>query len=406
MIPRHAATTLKNLAKGFPILAITGPRQAGKTTLAQATFPDKPYVSLEDPDNRRYAEEDPRGFLARFAGGAVLDEAQRCPALFSYLQTRVDASRQMGEFVITGSQQMGLLSNITQSLAGRVGLVQLLGFSVPELQEANVVLPSLDALLWRGLYPPLYDRDLAPNQWFANYVMTYAERDVRQIIEVQSLSLFQRFLKMCAARCGQLLNMSSMANDCGVSYKTVGAWLSVLEAGYIVFLLQPHHQNFGKRLVKTPKLYFHDTGLAAYLLGIADAEHLSIHSARGALFENLVIGEFMKQRFNQGLPSNLFFWRNNTGEEVDLVLEQGSQLLPVEIKSGQTFNASFLDGLGKWRRYAGEAALPARLVYGGEDSMLRGGVAVQSWRSLTPTSSSAPTHDSQALSSSSATSSK
>jgi uncharacterized protein len=384
MIPRHAAITLRNLAKGYPILAITGPRQAGKTTLAQSTFPDKPYVSLEDPDTRSYADEDPRGFLARFPNGAVLDEAQRCPALFSYLQTRVDASRQMGEFVLTGSQQLGLLSNITQSLAGRVGLVQLLGFSVPELQQAKVALPSLDALLWRGLYPPLYDRDLAPSQWFANYVMTYAERDVRQIIEVQNLSLFQRFLKMCAARCGQLLNLSSMANDCGVSYKTIGAWVSVLEAGYVIFLLQPHHQNFGKRLVKTPKLYFYDTGLAAYLMGIADADHLAIHSARGALFENLVISEFMKQRFNQGLASNLYFWRNHTGEEVDLVLEQGGQLLPVEIKSGSTFNASFLDGLNKWARYAGDAALPPRLVYGGESSMVRSGVDVQSWRNITP----------------------
>lgn len=382
MIPRFAASTLHALALGYPILAITGPRQSGKTTLARSTFPDKPYVSLEDLDTRAFAEEDPRGFLARFADGAIVDEAQRCPALFSYLQTRVDTQQRMGEFVLTGSQQFGLLSNITQSLAGRVGLVQLLPFSVQELQAAQVPLPRVDDVLWRGLYPPLYDRALAPTQWFANYATTYVERDVRQIIEVQNLSLFQRFLKMCAARCGQLLNMSSMANDCGVSHKTIGAWLSVLEAGYVVFLLQPHHQNFGKRLVKTPKLYFHDTGLAAYLMGIADAEHLAIHPARGALFENLVIGEYMKRRFNQGLASNLYFWRNNTGEEVDLVLEEGAQLQPVEIKSSQTFNTAFLDGLSKWTRYAGDAALPAHLVYGGDDSMVRNGVAVQSWRTM------------------------
>jgi hypothetical protein len=382
MISRHATATLQTLAKGYPVLAITGPRQSGKTTLARSTFPGKPYVSLEDLDTRAFAQEDPRGFLARFSDGAILDEAQRCPALFSYLQTRVDTDKRMGAFVLTGSQQFGLLSNITQTLAGRVGLVQLLPFSLLELQQAKLLPGSLDELLWRGLYPPLYDRELAPAQWFSNYVTNYVERDVRQIIEVQNLSLFQRFLKMCAARCGQLLNLSALANDCGVTHKTITAWLSVLEAGYVVFLLQPHHQNFGKRLVKTPKLYFHDTGLAAYLMGIADAQHLSIHSARGALFENWVISELLKNRFNQGLTANLYFWRNNTGEEVDVLIEHGDKLTPVEVKSGKTFNAEFLSGLNKWARYAGDAALPAHLVYGGDDSMQRSGVAVHGWQDV------------------------
>jgi uncharacterized protein len=382
MIPRVASETLKTLAKGYPIVAITGPRQSGKTTLARETFPDKPYISLEDLDARTFAQEDPRGFLARFAEGAIVDEAQRCPGLFSYLQTRVDDRQRMGEFVLTGSQQFGLMSGITQSLAGRVGLVQLLPFSIRELQASQVPLTRLEDVLWRGLYPPLYDRDLAPTQWFANYTTTYVERDVRQIIEVKNLSLFQRFLKMCAARCGQLFNASSMANDCGVTHKTISAWLSVLEAGYVVFMLQPHHQNFGKRLVKTPKLYFHDTGLAAYLMGIGDAEHLAIHPARGALFENLVITEAMKQRFNQGLTSNLYFWRDNIGDEVDLVLEESSKLQPIEIKSAQTFNTAFLDGLKKWSAAAGTAGLPPRLVYGGDENMLRSGVVVQSWRSM------------------------
>ena len=382
MISRQATATLLELAQGYPVLAITGPRQAGKTTLAQSTFPDKPYVSLEDPDTRAFAQEDPRGFLARLPDGAILDEVQRCPLLFSYLQTRVDAHQRMAEFVLTGSQQFGLLSTINQTLAGRVGLVQLLPFSLQELSGGPAPLPSLDTMLWRGLYPPIHDRPLAPERWFANYVMTYVERDVRQLIEVQNLSLFQRFLKMCAARCGQLLNMSSLANDCGVTHKTIGAWLSVLEAGYVIFLLQPHHRNFGKRLVKTPKLYFHDTGLAAYLMGIQDASHLSIHPARGALFENLVISELLKQRFNRGLPSNLSFWRNNTGEEVDLLIEHGDLLMPVEIKSGQTFNTDFLTGLIKWTRYAGTTALPAQLVYGGDDTMSRQGAQVRSWRNL------------------------
>lgn len=382
MIPRQAASTLQGLAQGYPILAITGPRQSGKTTLAQTTFPDKPYISLEDPDTRAFAQEDPRGFLARWSEGAILDEVQRCPPLLSYLQTRVDANRRMGEFVLTGSQQLGLISGISQTLAGRVGLVQLLPFSLQELHSAHVGIAALDDLLWRGLYPPIHDRSLAPQQWFANYTMTYVERDVRQLIEVQNLSLFQRFLKMCAARCGQLLNMSSLANDCGVTHKTIAAWLSVLEAGYVVFLLQPHHQNFGKRLVKTPKLYFHDTGLAAHLLGIQDAAHLSIHPSRGALFENLVISELLKARYNQGLDSNLFFWRNNTGQEVDVLIEWGDQLVPVEIKSSQTFHADFLRGLTQWSAYAGAAALPAHLVYGGAASMVRSGVAVHGWRDM------------------------
>lgn len=385
MVPRQAAPTLVQLARGYPILAITGPRQSGKTTLARRTFPDRPYVSLEDPDTRSFAEEDPRGFMARYPDGAILDEAQRCPALFSYLQTRVDADQRMGRFVLTGSQQFGLLSSITQTLAGRVGLVQLLPFTLQELLDAHVDVGSLDDLLLRGLYPPLHDRPLVPEQWFANYVMTYVERDVRQLIEVQNLSLFQRFLKMCAARCGQLLNMSSLANDCGVSYKTIGAWLSVLEAGYIVFRLQPHHQNLGKRLVKTPKLYFHDTGLAAYLMGIRDAAHLSIHSARGALFENFVICELMKRRYNEGLAANLYFWRSNTGEEVDVLIEQGDKLMPVEVKSGQTFTSDFLTGLHRWLGHAGDKALPAHLVYGGDETMVRQGVSVHAWNRMQST---------------------
>ena len=382
MIKRQAETVLLDLAKGYPILAITGPRQAGKTTLAQSTFPDKRYVSLEDLDEREFADQDPRGFLARFPDGAILDEAQRCPNLFSYLQTRVDAEKRMGLFVLTGSQQFGLMSNITQTLAGRVGLIQLLPFSLQELQATNTPISSLDDVLWRGMYPPIYDRNLAPEKWFSKYVMTYIERDVRQVVEVKNLSLFQRFIKMCAARVGQLINMSSLAIDCGVSHNTIRSWLSVLEAGYVVFLLQPHHQNFGKRLVKTPKLYFYDTGLAAYLLGIRDAEHLSIHSARGSLFENLVVSELLKQRYNQGLASNLYFWRNNTGDEVDVVIEQGEQLMPMEIKSGQTFNADFLTGINKWMKIAGDAALTPQLIYGGSENMTRNGVEVRSWKQI------------------------
>ncbi len=382
MIPRASTQTLQQLALGYPIIAITGPRQSGKTTLAKATFAEKRYVSLEDPDERLFATEDPRGFLARFPDGAILDEAQHCPSLFSYLQTLVDNKPQMGQFVLTGSQQFGLMSNISQTLAGRAGLVQVLPFSLAELQHAGIAVNHLDELLCRGLYPPLYDRDLDPAQWFSNYVMTYVERDVRQLIEVQNLSHFQRFLKMCAARTGQLLNLSSLSNDCGVSHTTARKWLSVLEAGYIVFLLQPHHQNFGKRLVKTPKLYFHDTGLAAFLLGIRDPEHLSIHASRGALFENFVISELLKQRFNAGLSANLYFWRNNTGDEIDVIIEQGGKLQPIEIKSAQTIAPQFMSGLNKWMGSAGKSALPPQLVYGGTESMTRNGVQIMSWQAI------------------------
>ena len=382
MIKRQAEILLLELAKGYPLLAITGPRQSGKTTLAQATFPNKRYVSLEDLDEREFADQDPRGFLARFPDGAILDEIQRCPNLFPYLQTRVDAEKRMGLFVLTGSQQFGLMSNITQTLAGRVGLIQLLPFSLQELQAANEPILSLDDILWRGMYPPIHDRNLAPEKWFANYVMTYLERDVRQVLEVQSLSLFQRFIKMCAARVGQLINMSSLAIDCGVSHNTIRSWLSVLEAGYVVFMLQPHHQNFGKRLVKTPKLYFYDTGLAAFLLGIRDTEHLSIHSARGSLFENMVVSELLKQRYNQGLTSNLYFWRNNIGDEVDVVIEHGEKLMPIEIKSSQTFSADYLTGINKWMKIAGDAAFTPQLIYGGSENMTRNGIEVRSWKEI------------------------
>lgn len=382
MIIRQATATLLQLAQGYPILAITGPRQSGKTTLARSTFPDKRYLSLEDPDERLFAEEDPRRFLARFPDGAILDEAQRCPALFSYLQTTVDHDHRMGLYVLTGSQQFGLMSSITQSLAGRVGMIQLLPFSCQELRQSPVALQDIDELLWRGLYPPLYDRPLMPAQWFSNYVATYIERDVRQLLEVRNLSLFQRFLRMCAARCGQLLNLTSLSNDCGINQSTARQWLTVLEASYITYTLQPHHQNFGKRLVKTPKLYFHDTGLAAHLLGIQDADHLSIHPARGALFENLIISEFLKQRYNHGLSSNLYFWRNNTGDEIDVIIEHAQHLQPIEIKSGQTFSSDHIAGLRKWMALARTAAQSPQLVYGGNEDIMRGEIEVKSWRSL------------------------
>lgn len=386
MIRRLAETALNRLASGYPIITITGPRQSGKTTLVQASFPDKSYASLEDPDNREFAEEDPKGFLARFPDGAILDEVQRCPELFSWLQGVVDADGRMGLFVLTGSQQFGLFSGVTQSLAGRAGRVQLLPFSLSEITSAGLAPESLDEMLFNGLYPPLYDRDIAPVHWYADYVATYIERDVRQMVNVRDLSTFQRFLRLCAGRNGQLLNLSALANDCGISHNTAKAWLSVLEASYIIHMLQPHHRNFRKRIVKTPKLYFLDTGLAAWLLGIQSKDQISIHSMRGALFEGWVIQEFLKARYNQALVSNLYFWRDNTGNEIDILLENGERLQPIEIKSGQTINRDYLAGLKKWNEIAKKDSASidvSCLIYGGTELQQRAGIDVIPWRSIT-----------------------
>lgn len=382
MITRQAHAYALQLAEGFPIVALTGPRQSGKTTLARGLFPDRAYVSLEDPEQRAFAQRDPKGFLARFSDGAIIDEAQRCPELFSYLQGVVDTRRRMGDFILTGSQQFGLRSGISQSLAGRVGLLQLLPFSMQELTAADLLPDRLDTQLWRGSYPPLYDRPVSAELWFPNYVATYLERDVHQMLAVRDLDLFQRFIKLCAARTGQLLNLSSLATDCGISHVTAREWLSVLEASYIVMCLPPYYRNFGKRLVKTPKLYFLDVGLAGWLLGIRDADTLNTHAQRGALFETLVVSEFVKQRFNRAQPADLYFWRDNVGHEVDLIYETAQGLQPVEIKSGATFVNEWLTAVRKWRRFTGDAALAPWIVYGGGESHVREGVRVIDWKGL------------------------
>ncbi len=382
MIPRTAQKALLRLAKGFPIVAITGPRQSGKTTLAKLTFPQKPYLSLEDPDVRATAESDPRGLLAAFRDGAILDEAQRAPHLFSYLQTKVDEKIIPGMFVLTGSQQFGLLSGITQSLAGRVGLIHLLTFAAEELAAVRQLPDSLEKLLVRGLYPPLYDRDIFSGDWFSGYIATYVERDARQLINVRDLSAFQRFVKMCAARTAQILNLSSLASDCGITHNTAAAWISVLEASYLIYLLRPHQRNFNKRLIKAPKLYFCDVGLAAWLLGINTPEQVRFHAQRGALFETLVVTEFLKGRFNEGLPANLFYWRDSKGLEIDLIREEGEELEAIEIKSGQTIAPDSFTSLKRWLKLAGQSEAPARLIYGGDKALTNKNISIVPWQNI------------------------
>ncbi len=383
MIPRYLSDTIQRLREGFPIVAITGPRQSGKTTLSRAIFADKPYVSLEEPDTRNYAVEDPRGFLGQFPEGAVIDEAQRAPKLFSYLQSRVDSDGRMGLFVLTGSQQFGLRAGITQSLAGRVGLVTLLPFSRGELDDAGRSPDALESTLFAGSYPPIYDRPVAPRDWYPRYISTYLERDLHQIIGVRDLHTFHTFLRMCAARVGQVLNLSALAGDCGITHNTARAWISVLEASYIVFLLQPHHRNFNKRLIKSPKLYFYDTGIVASLMGMEDERHLGIHAMRGQIFENWIIAELLKGRMNRGLPPNLFFWRDRAGLEIDVVVERQQSLQPMEIKSGATIAADFFTGLRRWCDLSnGCEEVSPLLFFGGDGDSVRNGVSVRSWRSV------------------------
>ncbi len=384
-LERQAAALIRQMQPGFPVLALTGPRQSGKTTLARNALPGKPYFTFEDLETRQRFNADPRQFLALLPQGAVLDEVQNSPELFSYLQGVVDERGRMGEFVLTGSQQFGLLDRITQSLAGRVGLIQLLPLSNAELNHAGLQSKTMHESVWAGGYPALFDRRRRignPGQWLGAYTTTYIERDVRQVLGVVNLSLFRRFVLMCAARSGQLLNLSALAADCGISHTTARSWLTVLEASYVVYLLQPFHQNFGKRLVKMPKLYFLDTGLLCHLLRIDSALTLATHAMRGAVFETWVVSETLKHRWNRGLGADVYFWRDNHGTEVDLLFEYGNKLHPVEIKSGTTFSPDWLRAFDLWKKYAGAAAADPVVVYAGNASFSASGVHVMGWQQL------------------------
>ncbi|PKP02224.1 MAG: AAA family ATPase [Bacteroidetes bacterium HGW-Bacteroidetes-6] len=365
MIYRHSEKELIALARQFKAIAVTGPRQAGKTTLVRKVFPEKPYVSLENPDTRLFAQEDPRGFLKNYPQGAILDEIQRVPEIFSYLQQTLDESNQQGMFILTGSNNFLLQENISQSLAGRVAYLFLLPLSCEEIGGIS----NIDDFLLKGCYPALYNSDIEWSKYYANYIRTYIERDVRLMKNIADLHTFEKFLRLLAGRTGQLLNMSNLANDTGVDIKTIGAWISILEMSFLVFRLQPYHENFNKRVIKTPKVYFYDTGIASNLLGITNKNQIAFHPLRGHLFENAVIVDFMKRRFNAGKSNNLFFWRDNTGHEIDLLIIGSNKNIPIEIKSGQTIASDYFKGIHFWHKLTQSEG--GFIIYGGDSRQER-----------------------------------
>jgi predicted AAA+ superfamily ATPase len=378
MIIRDAEAALKKLATQFKAIALTGPRQSGKSTLARTAFPDKKYISLENPDIRESALSDTRGFLNDLPNGAIIDEAQRVPELFSYLQQVLDEGDEKGRFILTGSNNFLMLENITQSLAGRIGYLELLPFCYNEIQKIKDYDLTLNNMIFSGGYPAIaYDR-IDVNFWFPSYIRTYVERDVRQIKNITNLNLFQKLLHLCAGRIGQELNLNNLAIECGVDHKTIGSWIGILQASYVIHLLPPFYNNFSKRIIKSPKLYFYDTGLACALLGITSSSQLSLHSSRGPLFENYIINELIKTRFNKGLRSNLFHWRDVSGHEIDVVADHGSFSIGIELKSGMTIIPEFFKGLTFWQSLTKYDK--CFLIYGGEETQKRSnGIEVIPW---------------------------
>lgn len=369
MIERILGSKIKQLGSKFPIVTLTGPRQSGKSTLLKNLYPDYKYVSLENPDMRAFASDDPNGFLKTYDNHVIIDEAERVPTLFYYLQTHVDDVNEEGMYMLAGSRNFHLMAAIDQSLAGRTAVLKLLPFSRKELHEADLLPSEINGQIFKGFYPRIYDKDIAPTDYYPSYITTYVERDVRVMLNVADLSRFTRFIRLCAGRIGQLLNKANLATEAGVTIPTVESWLSVLEASYILYRLEPNFNNYNKRIVKTPKLYFYDTGLACSLLGITSPEQLDTHYLRGGLFENLVINQFIKDSYNKGANPDLTFWRDSTGLEVDLVETNGLTQNGFEIKSGSTFNPSFFDSLNKWGALADVPENQRTVIYGGDRSL-------------------------------------
>lgn len=373
MIPRKLKTELLAQLQEYPIVTVLGPRQAGKTTLAKTALPDFAYVSLENPDIRAFATEDPRAFLKQNPSPVIFDEIQRVPALLSYLQEIVDESNRNGQFVLTGSHQLQVRESITQSLAGRTSILHLLPLSIDELRHANIEFDDFTDYLFQGFLPRIYDQQQRPHLAYANFFQSYVERDVHQLIALRDVVVFEKFLKLLAGRVGQVINYQSLANDTGVDAKTIGHWLSILEASYVIFRLPPYFENFGKRVIKTPKVYFTDTGMLCYLLGIERLAQVKRDPLIGNLFENLIVLEALKGRYNLGLASNLYFFRDNQGHELDLLIKQGAQLSGVEIKSASTWHSNFKSGLKTFDSKV-HALTHKTVVYSGADMRFSDGI--------------------------------
>jgi predicted AAA+ superfamily ATPase len=380
MIKRTLAAQMEAMLRLYPIVVVTGPRQSGKTTLLVNWFRDYQYVSLENPDVRSFAVHDPNGFLELYSGRVIFDEVQRAPQLFSYLQSRVDQSGEMGQFILSGSQNYSLMSSITQSLAGRVALFRLLPLDFSELKNAGQLPDDYAEILLRGNYPALYQRPIPPSDFYANYTETYLERDVSELLKIKDLASFKTFLRLCAGRAGQILNLSELARDAALSVPTVRAWLSVLESSYIVYQLPPYFRNFNKRLVKSPKLYFYDTGLLCFLLGIKSKEQLALVEQKGAIFENFIINDFVRQNFHQNLHREFYFWRSSNGLEVDLLIGGDSPTFDlIEIKATKTIVQKMFSNLDEVGEMADNLLGNKILVYGGNQSQKRSHYQVWAW---------------------------
>lgn len=379
-VKRQIEGPIRSLLSGYPILAITGPRQSGKTTLLKELFPEYRYVSLENTDERFFAEEDPNGFLAKYDGLVIFDEVQRVPTLFSYLQTKVDASGLMGQFILSGSQNFHLLERITQSLAGRVALFKLLPFDAEELSDAHLLPSVWKDLIIKGFYPAIYDRNLNPAVFYANYLQTYIDRDVSALANIHDMRLFRSFIGLCAARIGQLLNLSNLALACGISQPTAKSWLSILESSFIVHLLPPYYENFNKRIIKAPKLYFYDTGLASFLLGLRQTNDLDDPSLIGSLFENLVVADILKKNHHQYQLQDYWFWRDSHGHEIDLLTKRGGGFDVFEIKSTQTILPKLFNEMDYFSEISKGKVKAKTLIYGGNDSHDRTSYRVRTWK--------------------------
>ena len=366
VVERIIKVKLTQLLKVYPIVTVTGCRQCGKSTLLRHLLPGYTYISLEDLDVRQMAEEDPRHFISVYSKNVIIDEIQRVPHLLSYIQTHIDSINETGMYVLTGSHNLLLMESITQSLAGRTGLLTLAPFSVEELRKSKLLPKSTNEMLYYGSFPRIYDKHIEPSDFYPAYIQTYIERDVRLLRNITDYSAFTRFLKLCAGRCSQILNVSTLADDAGITRKTAEAWLSVLEASYIIYLLKPYYKNFGKRIIKNPKLYFYDTGLASSLLGITSTEQMESFYMRGAMFENFVVSELFKKRLFAGKSDELYFWRDSNGVEIDVLEEDSLELKAYEIKASETMNTAFFSNIKKIKDLAGLKTENTAVIYSGK----------------------------------------